>query len=152
MGYKIHRRIFALGADKRYREVNMSEITISNSALPRFSARYKAIKFSNAQQEIFLIGLILSLIQIVDGLLTLVGVKHFGSDIEGNPIVKNLIDSMGAVPALGLTKLFAIFVIIALCSLYRTVPWIGRALKSVMVVYLVAAIIPWSYLILSKIG
>lgn len=130
----------------------MAEFTLTNFAVPRLSARYKTLRVSSATQEMILVGLIMSLLQVVDGVLTMIGVRHFGSVIEGNPLVRAMIEMLGAIPALCLTKLFAIIVIVALCSLHRTVPWIGRALKGVMVVYLVAAIIPWSFLILSKVS
>jgi len=53
------------------------------------------------------------LLQILDGILTYIGVTQlgYGSNAEGNPIIKYFIDNLGAELGLILTKSFAIFII-----------------------------------------
>lgn len=53
-------------------------------------------------------AMILVLMQVLDGVLTWWGVSNFGSSIEGNPLVKLLIDAFGAAPALIGIKLIGI--------------------------------------------
>lgn len=96
-------------------------------------------------------GLILALLQVVDGLLTAIGVAHLGTEIEGNMIVRVLMEQLGYIPALVLIKTVALGVIVGICSLSRKVQWLGMAMKAVIFIYVTAAVIPWSFVIAKHI-
>lgn len=102
-------------------------------------------------KEIIVLGFTLGILQVLDALMTGVGVAHFGSGIEANLLLRYLIDHLGYIPALAIVKTFAIIVVVALCSLATIVPWVTKALKAVIAIYLVAAIIPWTAVILLKV-
>ncbi|MCB0333501.1 MAG: hypothetical protein KDD55_08370 [Bdellovibrionales bacterium] len=102
-------------------------------------------------REIILLGLALVLLQILDGVLTSVGVLHFGITAEGNPLLSHLMHQMGTTYTLILTKGLSIVIILALCYLASRVEWLTIALKGVVVIYLTAAIIPWSVILLTKL-
>ncbi len=80
--------------------------------------------------------------QACDGVLTYVGVAAFGSGMEGNPIVLALIGAVGAGPALAGVKLAA-------GSLGCLLHVIGahRVVAALTLVYLAAAVVPWSALL-----
>ena len=54
----------------------------------------------------------------------------------------------GYVPALVAVKGLAITVIIGLCALSNTVSWLAAAMRGVIVIYLAAAIIPWTSILI----
>jgi len=92
-------------------------------------------------------GLLLILLQGLDGILTTIGVERFGVSAEGNPLIRNLMHEMGHLPALGLVKCLAVLIIIALMSYARKLPWINNALGAIGAVYIFVAIIPWTYIL-----
>lgn len=96
------------------------------------------------KSELIFLGVTLAFLQLLDGLLTGIGVMHFGSEIEANIIIRTLIDAFGLFPALLLVKCAAIAIVVALCSISHKVRWVGSALKGIIVLYLLAAIIPWA--------
>jgi hypothetical protein len=106
-----------------------------------------AAQTSSIPFEILVIGTLLALIQVADGILTGIGVERFGSDVEGNLLIRHLIEAIGTFEALFLVKLVAMLVIVVLCRLAINIPWIKLALKGVIVIYTCAAIIPWTYIL-----
>lgn len=62
-----------------------------------------------SKKELILWASALAILQILDGLLTFWGVSNFGPNVEGNPLVKSLIEKFGADAALLSIKLFGIF-------------------------------------------
>ena len=79
------------------------------------------------------------LTQILDGILTYVGVSIFGVAAEGNPILAYLMSSYGEAIALAGAKLIA-----ALCGVALYVLAVDRLLAALTLVYVGAAIIPWT--------
>lgn len=104
-------------------------------------------KLSALAREIAILGLLLATLQIADGILTAVGVSYFGTSIEGNFVLRSLMDSFGVVATLIGVKIAAIAIIMALCHLAFTVTWLRSALKLVISLYFFAAILPWSYIL-----
>jgi len=123
----------------------------SNTDVPRndapLSGNYVPGLFGIAP-GVLLLASILSILQIGDLSLTLLGVSHFGPEAEGNPLLRALMGLMGEVPALASAKLLAIAIIFSLAVLARRVPWVPSALKVLIVVYLLGAIVPWSTVLL----
>jgi hypothetical protein len=79
------------------------------------------------------------LTQILDGILTYVGVSIFGIAAEGNPILAYLMTSYGEAFALAGAKLVA-----ALCGVALYLLAVDRLLAALTLVYVGAAIIPWT--------
>ena len=102
-------------------------------------------------REVALLGLALVILQLMDGLLTAIGVANFGTSAEGNPLLYMLMEQFGYGPALIATKALSIVIIGILCSLASRVSWLIPALKAVVVIYIAAAIVPWSVILVSKL-
>lgn len=88
--------------------------------------------------------------QIMDGILTSIGVSRFGSDIEGNPLLRSLIELFGHIPVLTSIKIIAVFFVFILAVNSRYIPWITSALRAICYVYFFTAIVPWTYILFVK--
>ena len=86
-------------------------------------------------------------VQVLDGVLTYVGVQTFGPGIEANPLVAWYAGMFGPVAGLVAAKLFAIgcAAVLFITARHRTV-----ALLTLM--YLVFAIAPWAHVLRSYQG
>lgn len=98
-----------------------------------------------------ILGMILIALQIMDGLLTGFGMNFFGTDMEGNVFLRSVMHLIGVVPALIVVKSGAISVIIVLVNLCSQVKWLPLAMKGVIGLYLLAAVIPWSIILANHI-
>lgn len=78
-------------------------------------------------------------LQVLDGIFTYAGVETmgFGAHIEGNPIIKYLIEVLGPFTALAITKLAAIYIIIKCKNLFST------KILAVLCVFYSIAMIMW---------
>ncbi len=101
-----------------------------------------------AKQAIY-IGLFLAFLQLLDGVLTLIGVSRFGASVEGNPLLRILMVEFGYVTTLSAMKLAAIVMVGVLTFATRSLPWIKDAMAAIAGIYIVAAIAPWTYILLS---
>lgn len=97
------------------------------------------------------LGIILIVLQIADGVLTGFGMSFFGTQMEGNVLLRTLMHEIGVVPALVLVKSLAIAVVIVLVQLSSQVQWLPMALKGVIGLYMLAAVIPWSVILANHI-
>ena len=104
------------------------------------------------RQYTSLLALTLIGLQLLDAFLTGIGVAHFGIESEGNPLLRELMLAIGAVPALTVVKLGAVIAVVVMASLVRQVRWVPHALLGTCCVYLAFAIIPWSYYLLNYSG
>ncbi len=121
------------------------------SAASGISSSYSRARALAPTRDIVILGLFLSTLQILDGLLTGIGMYHFGTSAEGNMLLRLLMENFGFVNALLVTKCFAILVIAMLCSMSASVSWIKTALRCIIFIYLGAAIIPWSAILLTRV-
>ena len=101
-------------------------------------------------RQVLILGSLVAILQILDGILTGIGVSLMGISAEGNGLLRMLMEQIGTVPALLAAKLLAILVVATLCVLASEVRWVTRALQGVIVLYLVCAIIPWSTILLTR--
>jgi len=101
--------------------------------------------------EVVFLGTVLALCQILDGLLTAIGVSHFGVRIEGNLLLRYAMDCIGELAALALFKTAAVLIIISLCYLASRVLWVKPAMKLLIAVYIFGAILPWGYILIGRI-
>ena len=99
--------------------------------------------------SIYILCGILAAIQILDGILTAMGIARFGVSIEGNPLVKGFMLQLGYIPALILTKSIALLIIAGIARFGLEYAWVTKALGALIAVYMMAAIVPWITILLS---
>lgn len=80
--------------------------------------------------------------QLFDGLLTYVAVSSFGHAVEGNPILATWMALVGPLPTLVVAKAGA-----CVCGVILYAHGTHRALASLTVLYFIAAVAPWLYLL-----
>ena len=122
-------------------------VVAANSVLEFVPAKKFNLKNYLPTRDVMNLALFLSILQALDGLLTALGVSRFGTSIEGNPLLRTLMEEFGYVPTLASMKIAAVGIIGILAILAKEVPWIPTALKGVCGIYLVMAIIPWTYIL-----
>jgi hypothetical protein len=83
------------------------------------------------------------LTQVLDGVLTYIGVSIFGIAAEGNPILAWLMTVYGEAIALAGAKIVA-----ALCGVALYALAVDRLLAALTLVYIGAAVIPWTLVLL----
>ena len=111
---------------------------------PTILIRFGTLSFS---KKAFLLGVLLALCQILDGLLTYIGLSLMGTHIEGNAFLKELMYAYGTAPVLFATKVISL-----VCVMLLTIPshrrrWLRGVIGILCAVYLGLAVIPWMYLI-----
>lgn len=129
-------------------------LSISKSSCATVGSAHATVKnarVSEVSKEIIILGLVLATLQIVDGILTGIGVAHLGTEVEGNSFIRMLMEHLGYIPALVLIKTIALMVIAGICALSSRVQWLSFAMKTVIFIYLSAAVIPWTFVIAKHI-
>ncbi len=86
-------------------------------------------------------------VQVLDGVLTYLGVRIFGLSIEANPLVAWYAGALGTVAGLIAAKLFAIG-----CASVLYVTARHRTVAVLTVIYLVFAIVPWAHVLHTYAG
>jgi hypothetical protein len=97
--------------------------------------------------EMAALGIALAVLQILDGFLTGFGMAHFGVHMEGNALLRTLMNHVGYIPALVIVKAIALGVIFGLCTCAPKIRWLKRAFQGIIALYVVAAILPWSVIL-----
>ena len=87
---------------------------------------------------------IFATIQLLDGAMTAAGAAQYGTSIEANPLLAFLFGAVGTGLTIVTVKLFAI-----LCATVLHLREKYSALAILTVVYLVAAILPWTFILAS---
>lgn len=113
-----------------------------------FSRWFSSQKSAIPPIDLLLLGAALMAVQIWDAFLTARGVSRFGIAAEGNLLIRQLMLEFGCLNALIMAKSIAIVTIIALIFLADRVGWLPHALRIVVVIYVCAAIIPWSIILI----
>ena len=98
-------------------------------------------------KEIAVLGLILATLQILDGVLTALGISIYGSEMEGNALLRSFMDLIGCLPALVVVKSISVAVIAGLCLHAYSVPWLKHALRGVIGLYVIGAVLPWTVIL-----
>lgn len=98
-------------------------------------------------KKAFVLGAALVLAQVLDGVLTYIGLSIYGKHMEGNPILRQLIFEWGKAPALTAAKLFAIGAAVILAFQAHTRRWVRPIILVLVCIYLILAIVPWTVLI-----
>ncbi len=92
-----------------------------------------------------LLGILLCWLQLFDGVFTAVGVSRFGLAIEGNPLLRSVMESYGPIQALFWIKLASLPAIFFLCLFADSISWVKTGMVFVSGLYLFLAILPWAY-------
>ena len=103
-----------------------------------------------SQREVLILGLLLASLQLLDGVLTGIGMATFGTAMEGNALLRSLMHAIGYVPALILVKGASIGIISFLCSQAARVAWLKYAMRGVAALYIACAILPWTYFLAAE--
>ena len=98
-------------------------------------------------RKALLLGAALAGCQVLDGILTYVGLKILGVHTEGNTFLLQLMHAYGMVPALCAAKFMAILLAGILMFHAHKRKWIRPIILLLVVVYLALAVFPWIWLI-----
>jgi len=91
----------------------------------------------------FQLGLFLAICQLLDGMLTYVGLSIFGIQMEGNAFLGMLMEAYGSFPVLFVTKLIAL-VLVGILTIYsHRRHWFRPVIAFLCLLYLVLAVFPW---------
>lgn len=82
------------------------------------------------------------LAQVLDGALTYLGVRMYGAQMEGNPIIAWLMDRIGEGPGLATAKVTASFfgIVLHLSAVHNAVALLAFF-------YVAVAIVPWTIIL-----
>ncbi|HMO02582.1 MAG TPA: hypothetical protein PKD37_03810 [Oligoflexia bacterium] len=100
------------------------------------------------ESQLISLAILLSLLQVLDGILTTQGVSIYGFESEANLLIRNMMFVYGAVPSLILVKITAIGVIFSLLFIGLRVRWLKPAFLAIGVYYIILAIVPWTILLI----
>lgn len=99
--------------------------------------------------EVLHTALFLIILQIADTVYTLLGVSRHGLGMEGNVLLRNLMEHYGAFQGLIMVKALALLMVFCLAHIALTNTWVKNAMYAICVIYLFAAIFPWAYILSS---
>lgn len=105
------------------------------------------------EQKNFVLSIILSIFQVLDGVLTYFGVLRFGIESEANPLIRAAINTFGLFNSLFFVKVFALFVIFFLYKTYlkdqteNEQKHLYYGLTFLVTLYAVFAVFPWTYML-----
>lgn len=100
-------------------------------------------------KEVMMLGMFLILLQAADGVLTMMGVQQFGTAMEGNILLRTLMNHFGPMEALAVSKILCIAVIIRLTTMAKQFAWVKQAMGAMCCFYLLAAVVPWTYILVT---
>jgi hypothetical protein len=136
----------AINIDKLWTSVE-GKIRIVPSQRNLGQVRYLASHTRTTQAELVSLGIILVILQVLDGVLTGVGMAQYGLHMEGNALLRMLMSYVGYIPALVVTKCLAIGIIAILCAQAFRVRWLKYAFGTIIIMYATLAIAPWTYML-----
>jgi len=116
----------------------------------RFNAPHAAVA-SHLPTDIIVLGFMLATLQILDGVLTGIGMAQYGTSMEGNILLRSLMTTIGYIPALFLVKGASIALIVLLCHQTTKISWLKPALYGVMALYVMGAVVPWTYILVADL-
>lgn len=100
--------------------------------------------------DVLILGLLLATIQILDGVLTAIGMHHFGTDMEANLLLRGLMSVIGYIPALIIVKSCCIGLTGMLCYQIPKITWLKPAFVAIIALYTVFAVVPWTFILVSE--
>jgi len=100
--------------------------------------------------RLMFVAFFLILMQIMDGVLTSIGISRFGVSMEGNPFLRSLMANFGHIPTLTIVKLIAVAMVVLLACVAEKLSWGRKAMEVLCGIYLFGAVIPWTYILFVK--
>jgi len=97
------------------------------------------------------LGALLVLCQVLDGVLTYAGLSMLGVSMEGNSFLRIMMEIYGTAPILVIVKIIAVVFIFIVTIQAHTKRWLRPVIAGLILIYLAAAIIPWTYIISSEL-
>ncbi|MBL7662572.1 hypothetical protein JNK13_07460 [bacterium] len=116
----------------------------------KLDTRAKILAHLLLTSQALTLGFCLATLQALDGILTSIGVSRFGLRAEANPILRALMEQFGHIPTLTVVKTGAIVIVIALTIMAHKLPWLKSAMGALACFYILAAVAPWTYILLYK--
>lgn len=110
-----------------------------------------ALTYETSTADAIVLASILITIQVLDGILTSMGITLHGIPAEGNPVLRSMMNQIGVGATLISAKGLAIIMSVYLVSLTSKIHWLRFALKATTILYLGMAIIPWTIILFSEI-
>jgi len=101
------------------------------------------INIERPSRDFLALGLFLISLQVMDGILTSLGVARYGVQAEGNPLLSHLMLEYGADQVLWVVKAAAVAVVTFMTIQAKRVSWVKDIIGVLSCIYLSAAIIPW---------
>ncbi|MDD2943988.1 MAG: DUF5658 family protein [bacterium] len=96
-----------------------------------------------SRNQLKLVAVTLIFFQLLDGALTAIGLKTYGIEAEGNPVLVYFMKEFGLFLPLVVAKSLASLAVAILYLARNLVTWVPLALISLTCVYYFAAIVPW---------
>ncbi|MDZ4785313.1 MAG: DUF5658 family protein [bacterium] len=100
-------------------------------------------------KKAFLLGGALAMCQLFDGFLTYLGLEMQGLHMERNTFLRELMRAYGMAPVLVIAKFLAVVLVIGLTTYAHRRKWIRPLIAALVGIYLVLAVVPWMYIIVS---
>lgn len=98
-------------------------------------------------KKALILGVALITCQVLDGILTYLGLTFMGVQMEGNSFLRELMHAYGMAPTLFAAKTGAIVLAMVLMLRAHTRKWLRPIIFLLVVVYLTLAVVPWIYFI-----
>lgn len=130
-------------------EGETEHITYSGKRVRRQTVFIRVGKLSLSRKAAVL-GAVLIGCQILDGLLTYIGLSAMGVHMEGNAFLRVLMEAYGRAPVLFASKIIAIIFVVLLTFEAHRRRWIRPLIFTMILIYLALAVGPWIYIISSK--
>lgn len=119
--------------------------------LPSISGTTQSGVATDKSKLVISLVTLLIILQLLDGILTGLGVSSHGIHLEANPILRTSMMQIGPLWTLLVAKGLAIAIICVLGRLAKSVRWLPPVMMVVAGIYFFAAIIPWTVILSSHI-
>jgi len=119
--------------------------------LPSTTAEISSNAATDRSTLIISLVTLLIILQVLDGLLTGLGVSSHGIHLEANPILRTSMMHIGPLWTLLAAKGLAIAIICILGKLAKSVLWLPPVMVVVAGIYFFVAIIPWTVILSSQV-
>lgn len=98
-------------------------------------------------RKAFLVGAALVCCQLLDGILTYLGLALLGVHMEGNAFLRELMHAYGKAPVLFTIKTAAVLLVIGITFFSHRRRWFRWVIGALVCVYLALALVPWTLII-----
>ncbi len=109
----------------------------------------RSLHVKSRLEELHMLGALFIALQIIDGLLTYHGVSLRGTAVEGNLLIRIFMEQFGIATALVVVKLLAVMCTMIVCIAGSKITWVRPALISLIGIYTLLAVAPWSYILIA---